>query len=126
MCGTRTYSIQDTNNGNAVVSWAHIVGTSTFTIIVSPNSNNLFNASPYSLRLHVVLTSYTGVTGDIPFTVNVSQYVCNSSTIYTPVPAAMLTAYTYQIGAGDYTFTAPTFSTAPYSCNESVTYALVK
>lgn len=90
---------------------------------MNPNADNLVGAQ--ALKLVTSLTSYSGVTAvELTFTVNVSNYVCNAATVYTATPAAMLTAYTYQIGTGAYTFTAPTFLTAPFTCTETVTYAL--
>jgi hypothetical protein len=104
-----------------------VTGTSSFTITAAPATDNLYSSSPFSLKLHVVLADYNAVTAvDISFTVNVSRYTCTSSTTYTPTPAAMITAYTYTIGAAAHTIEAPTFTSSPYTCGETVTYSLTK
>ena len=38
----------------------------------------------------------------------------------------MLSAHTYQIGTGAYTFTAPAYTTSPYTCTETITYSVSK
>lgn len=123
LCGARTYSILDAQNN--VSSWVTVSGTTTYTITAAPATNNLYQNSPYALKLRTVLTDYPAITaGDVLFTVIVNQYTCTGSTTYTPSPSAMLTTLTYQIGTGAYTFTAPTFTTTPYTCAETVTYSL--
>lgn len=126
LCGVRTYSITD-NSGNALTgNWVTVTGTTTFTITAAPATDSLHSSSPFTLKLHIVLANYTSKTADITFTVNVVQYICDANTVYTPSPAAMLTTYTHIIGDTAYTFTAPTFTTTPYSCNETITYSLTK
>jgi len=86
----------------------------------------LYSSSPFTLKLHIVLASYTSITADITFTVNVNRYTCTASTVYTPTPGAMLTSYTYTIGSAAYTFTPPTFTTGTYTCAETIVYSLTK
>lgn len=124
MCGTRTYSVLK-DSDNSVVPWAAITGPSsgTYTITFSPNVDNLYT-SGYTLKLHAVLASYTSINGNSnTFAVTVNRYVCTGSTTYV-ASHTMLTTYTFQIGTGLYSFAAPTYYTTPYTCGETITYAL--
>ncbi len=70
-----------------------------------------------------MLTSYTDRIGYISFSVTVNQYTCNSATVYT-ASSSLTSPYTYTIGSGASTFTAPTFTTGSYACSETITYSL--
>lgn len=124
-CGARTYTITK-SDGTSLSTWATVTGTTSFTITLAPNNDNLWSASAQTLKLHIVLASYTSISADISFQATIKQYKCTSSTTYTPSPSAMTTAYTYTIGATAHTITAPTFTTSPYTCGETVTYSLKK
>ena len=77
------------------------------------------------MTLHAVLASYPSITADINFSVTVTAYTCNSSTVYTP-SAAFSGSYSYTIGAAALTITAPTYTTTPFTCAETVTYVVEK
>lgn len=135
LCGTRTYSILDTDNSvvSGVGGWASVTiasGATTFTITISPNNDNLAGASARSMKLKTVLTDYNNKTGNTAFSLTINQYVCTAATTYTPAPAAMLTTKTHIIGDAAFEFVAPTFTTtlsgASYTCAESITYSLIK
>ena len=77
LCGARTYTIKTAADG--AVDYAYAVGTTTFSIVVSPNRLSLVTGSAISLKLEIGLTSYGGVTvANKSFTVTVTAYVCNS------------------------------------------------
>ena len=123
-CGNRTYSIL--TSANAAVNWVIVAGTTTFVITATPTTDNLYQSSPITLKLRTVLASYSDVTADINFTVNVNRYTCvasgDSATSYTKV-GTLTSPYAYTI-ASTQTFNAPTFTTSPYTCDEIVTYSL--
>jgi hypothetical protein len=74
----------------------------------------------------VVLADYNGVSAvDISFTVNVNRYTCTGATTYT-TSESISASYSYTIGATAVTFTAPTYTTSPYTCAETVTYSVTK
>jgi len=74
LCGTRTYTITD-SSGNALTgSWVTVAidsGATTFKITAAPANTNLVSGTAHSLKLHIVLASYTSITADITFSVTV-------------------------------------------------------
>jgi len=125
LCGARTYSITD-SSGNALTdNWVTVSGTTSFTITAAPATDNMYTTPNYSLKLHIVLASYTSITADISFTVTVSRYTCTASTTYTASGTIDATK-SYTIGATAVKFNAPTYTTTPYTCAESVTYSITK
>jgi hypothetical protein len=123
LCGARTYSV--TNSGS-LVSWTTITGpvSGTYTITFAPNVDNLHASSPFTLKVHAVLASYTSITADsVNFSVAVGQYQCSVATTYTAI-GTIKASYAYVIGDAALSVTAPTYTTSPYTCAESVTYAL--
>jgi hypothetical protein len=123
LCGARTYSILDSSNN--AVSWASVTGSGPYTINFSPNADNLYTSSPFSLKLHIVLASYTSITANVAITVNVNRYLCTTSTNYSGSPAISAT-HSYTIGDAALTITAPTYTTSPYTCAETIAYTLTK
>ena len=123
LCGSRTYQVRDSQG--LAVSWASISGpaSGTYTITFNPATNSMYSSSPYSVRLHVSLASHTAVaTYSSAFNVNVSQYVCGAGTTYTA--SGSIADKSYIIRDTALTFTAPSFTTSPYTCSETITYAL--
>ena len=102
-----------------------VSGTGAFTITAAPATDNLYTSSPFTFRLKIVLFSYPSQVGYITFTVNVNRYTCTSSTVYTRVESALLSQYEYTIGEGEkQLLTALTYTASPYTCVETITYAL--
>jgi len=123
LCGSRTYSVLD--GSNAAVSWASISGpvSGTYTITFAPATDNLYTSSPYTLKLHAVLATFTSQTADSSnFSVNLNRYACGAGTTYTA--SGSISAQTYIVGNTALTINPPTFTTAPYTCSETVTYAI--
>jgi len=77
------------------------------------------------LTLFAALTSYPTVTASINFSVTITSYTCTSSTVYTP-SVAFSGSYSYTIGAAALTITAPTYTTTPFTCAETVEYLVEK
>jgi len=100
-----------------------VTGTTSFTITAAPNVDDLYVTPQKSFRLKIVLASYIDIIGYIPFTVTVNRYTCTSATVYTP-SASVASPFAYTIGSGASTTTAPTYTSSPYTCGETVTFSL--
>ena len=120
----RTYSVVESAS-DTTIGWVSVSGTSTFTITATPVTNYSEATTSFTVRLKIVLTSYSSQVGYITFTVNVNRYTCTSLTVYNRVESALLSQYEYTIGEGEkQLLTAPTFTTETYTCVETITYSL--
>jgi len=65
-----------------VTTWASTTGTTTFTITISPNVDNMYSSTARSMKLKTTLSSYNTIFGNTPFSLTINQYVCTAATTY--------------------------------------------
>ena len=79
LCGSRTYSVVDTNNN--AVDWVSITKAGeTYTVTATPFTANDDLVKTHNFRLKVVLNNYSAITYS-PFTITVGHADCSCSKI---------------------------------------------
>jgi hypothetical protein len=105
------------------VPWATVDPNGNITF--APNDESLFKQSPFKFSLTMQLSSYPEIRFESQsFMVEVKQYACDNSTVYTPNGSIPDSSYTINPTASPILIQIPSFSTSPYSCAETISYSL--